>query len=113
MVFSALADGQRLLGREWEAGGGVNVLGFWTALSLAGNTTTFRSATGLSELEEREHKRAGRDRSELDRLPNSSWTALRQRQLCILTSSVDPELHLLTGVVVARSVKRPSAQTRN
>lgn len=41
MVFSALADGQHLLGREWEAGGGVNVLGFWTALSLAGNTTTF------------------------------------------------------------------------
>lgn len=45
MVFSALADGQHLLGREWEAGGGVNVLGFWTALSLAGNTTIFSYRT--------------------------------------------------------------------
>lgn len=42
------------------------------AVTRLKRATPPHSAAGLSELEERENKRTVRDRSELDRLPNSS-----------------------------------------
>lgn len=113
-IFST---GRRTAPARKRVGGEVSVLGLWAALSLSQRGQQYilagrGSNTGRSELEERAQSR-GRDQSELDRPPHSSRAALLRSQLYALTSWVGPDLSLPTGVVVARSVKRLLAQTRN